>query len=192
MWKLYFKFEIGIGEKKLREKITLRHPGEKKTTGIGEVKKNEGVDGRTGNESENPDSLDQSKRAPLPTQPELIKPVMQFGTLLKTETAKKAGKKAISKYGKVYTFVHATVDEKICSDCGNTFKPTSNVQKRCPDCKAKKMKQPKPGKEVVVVPETKTGENKDVKVPEVVIDDGIKITDYLTPEQKQKAHPGSF
>ncbi|HDH51242.1 MAG TPA: hypothetical protein ENH31_00460 [Nitrospirae bacterium] len=39
------------------------------------------------------------------------------------------------------------VKEKTCVDCEKTYEPTSNVQKRCPDCKEEhlKAKQPKLG-----------------------------------------------
>jgi hypothetical protein len=36
-----------------------------------------------------------------------------------------------------------TVAEKICRTCGKTYKPSSNVQKDCPDC-SKKVKKPQP------------------------------------------------
>lgn len=29
------------------------------------------------------------------------------------------------------------ISSKVCVDCGTGYKPTSNVQKRCPECKAK-------------------------------------------------------
>lgn len=32
--------------------------------------------------------------------------------------------------------------EKVCVDCGKPYTPTSNVQKRCPDCMGKKKNTP--------------------------------------------------
>lgn len=44
--------------------------------------------------------------------------------------------------------------EKTCSDCGKSYLPTSNVQKRCSDCKQTKTKKPTPKAPVITQKKT--------------------------------------